>query len=125
MSTIVDIALRRFSYSVGAVATEVTASVKANHLHRVVHAANANVAHFRVLECLSLAHLATSRIVALERCPVHSKDDAVCSGVDAGLIRPGWNPVHWNTTNVHGATASCHIVTNVVVSELQQAATCC
>ena len=112
-----------FSHGLRAVATEVSATIEANHLNRVVHAANANVAHVWVLECLSLAHLPTSSIVRLESRPVDTEDDAVRTSVDAVLVRPSWNPGHWSSTDVDSAAVSSHIVSDVVVAQLQQATT--
>jgi hypothetical protein len=115
--------LGSFSHGLSAIATEVTATIEANHLNRVVHATNANVAHLWVLERLSLTHLPASSVVSLEGRPVHAEDDTIGASIDAILVRPSWNPSHRNTTDVHGSAVSSHVVTDVIVAELEQSTT--
>jgi hypothetical protein len=115
--------LRGFSNGLSAITTEVSTAIEANHLHRVVHAANANVAHLWVLERLSLTHLPTGSVVSLEGRPVHAEDDTIGASIDAVLVRPSWNPSHRNTTDVHGSAVSSHVVTDVIVAELEQSTT--
>ena len=115
--------LGSFGYGIGTIATEVSATIEANNLDSIVHAANANVAHFWMLECLTLSHLSSSRIVGFERGPVDSQDDPVSSSISASRIGPSWNPVQWNSTDVNGSAMSSHIVADIVVAQLQQATT--
>ena len=116
--------LRSFRYGLRGIATEITATIEADHLHRIIHAANANVAHLWVLECLSLTHLPTSSVISSERRPVYAKNNTVRACIDAGSICPSWNPSHWDASNKNCAASSSQVIANVVIPKLQQSTTC-
>ena len=113
------IRLGSLSHCLGAVATEVAAAVETHHLNRVVHAANPNVAHIRVLECRTLTHLTASSIERAERRPVDAKNNPVRPSVDASLVGPGWDPVHRHAANQDSPASCGNVLSDIVVAELQ------